>query len=202
MIFIPPLNHYFLYTRQIVNPPDFHGRVAPGYDPGKEVALYLEENGLLAMQTHPRFLPWELKVANQIQNLIDSRAVILAPPWESWYFISGLSGRRIFVDVFDFHGPMDPSQPEREAVAHQLYTTSSSELIRILLKDHPMDYIAWLGPTYGNDTIGTLFQTPYLRLLPDSVIAGHFALYKVKKELLDRQVEVPYFPVDKSSKTQ
>lgn len=191
---VPPCNRYFKFEGQILRLPDFQGRIDPVSDPYRDPEGFLMEYGLLAMSTHPKHYPWELDMAHWIQKNTSPQAVILAPPWHSWYHFTGLAGRRVYVNLPPYHGPMDDSQAKRWEIARWLYYTPDPEIVRQILVNTQVDYVAKVGNSLDNQPFGILFDTPFLQKVYTS--NGDITLYQVNKQAITLKEEAPIFPAD------
>lgn len=191
---VPPCSRYFQFVRQIMDPPDFQGRLDPINNPYKDPEKFLMEYGLLSMKTHPKHHSWELKMARWVQTQTPPQSIFMAPPWHSWYHFAGLAGRRVYVNLPPYHGPMDESQAQHWGITQWLYYTPDPEIVRQILVNTQVDYVAKVGDSLENKPFGILFETPYLKKV--YISDGDITLYQVVKEALVPQQKAPVFPAD------
>ena len=189
-LILPPWNEYYRFTLQIYHPPTDNPTGSPLTDQNINHNRWIEENGLLAMTFHPRHLNWELKAAQWIQENTPPQSTFLSPPWQSMYYIAGLGGRRVFVNLIPYHGPMDPSQPKRAELTKMVYTTTNPFVAEYLVRTMQVDYVVKYADNYDGIPLGCLFQSPMLTKVyqPNEKMT----IYKVNK---DYKTEAPVFPM-------
>ncbi len=191
LILIPGTNRYVHFAKQILFPPPYSGDPEPKTRAEDDSDGYVMELSVLSMSSHPKFNDNEMTLARWIRTNTTQKSVFLSGPWESWYYLAGLSGRQVYVNMIPFHGPMDDSQPARLSKAEQLMTTTSRDTAWELLKEMKIDYIVrinpdWMGKPYGMIFDSDLVQEVYRQ-------DGNQIIYSVKKN--SPRVPAPFFPL-------